>query len=398
MNSTVGTKIRVIRVIARMNIGGAGLHVHALTTGLSSARYDQVLVIGALGPREGSLEGLVTDAGAEMHRLPRLRPEVRPWDDLRALVGLIRLIRRHKPDIVETHTAKAGVIGRLAAMLARRPRPAIVHWYHGHVLTGYFTPVVTAAYRNAERALAHASDRLVCVSKATRDELVSLGIAPRERFEVIRLGLDFDRFTELDPSRVHRVRSELGAGENGTVLAGFVGRLVPIKRVDLLLDAVADARRRVPALRVVIVGDGLLREELEDHARRVGVDDIVRFVGFRHDMEAVVAALDVGVLVSDNEGTPVSLIEAAAGRRCVIATRVGGVPEVVTPESGRLVPPGDVGAIANALCELATDPDLRLQLGSAGRRHVLTGWTVPRLQADVERLYRSVLEERRALS
>ena len=397
MNSTGVAKIRVLRVIARPNIGGAAYQVRALTSGLPSDRYDQVLVTGALGPREESVEGLVTAEGGEPHRLAGLRPEVRPWDDLRALVGLIRLIRRHKPDIVETHTAKAGVLARVAATLALRPRPAIVHWYHGHVLSGYFSPLVTTAYRAAERALAHVSDRLVCVSEANRDELVSLGIASRERFEVIRVGLDVDRFIAPERSRVQRVRGELG-GDDGTVLAGFVGRLVPIKRVDLLLEAVAAARSRAPTLRVAIVGDGPLRDELEAQSRRLGVDDIVRFAGFRHDMAAVVGAMDMGVLVSDTEGTPISLIEAAAGGRCVIATKVGGVPEVVTPESGRLVPAGDPRAIADALSELATHEDVRLQLGTTGREQVLVGWTVPRLLADVQRLYVEVLEERRGVS
>ncbi len=389
---------RVLRVIARMNIGGPAYHVHVLNTRLSAAQYDQTLVMGALGPGEGSLEGLAAGHTGDTLWLPGLRPELRPWDDVRALVGLIRVIRSRSPDIVETHTAKAGVIGRLAAVLARRPRPAIVHWYHGHVLTGYFSPPVTAAYIWIERALARVSDRLVCVSEATREELVGLGIAQRARFEVIRLGLDLDHFVEPEPSRVEVARRELGAAEPGTVLATFAGRLVPIKRIDLLLKAVAEARTVAPALRLAIVGDGPLRAELKAQAQRLGIDEIVRFVGFRHDMDAVVAATDTGVLSSDNEGTPVSLIEAAAGGRCVMATRVGGVPEVVTPETGRLVPAGDVRGMANALSELAADADLRVRLGEAGRRHVLAGWTVPRLLAQVEGLYRNVVGGRRGVS
>ena len=360
-------------------------------------RYDQILATGCLGPGEGSLEHLVSDQGIEVRRIAGLRPELRPWDDLRALVGLVRMIREHSPDIVETHTAKAGVVGRVAAVLARRHRPAIVHWYHGHVLTGYFSAPATLAYRIVERGLARVSDRLVCVSEATKRELVDLGVADGERFEVVRLGLDLHHFVEPDAARVEGARRELGAAEDNTVLACFVGRLVPIKRVDLLLEALAEVRGDVPELRLAVVGDGPLRAELEAQARQRGVEDIVRFAGFRHDMAVVVGAMDIGVLPSDNEGSPISLIEAAAGGRCVIATRVGGVPEVVTPESGRLVPPGDVRALASALSELATDADLRSRLGAAGRRHVLAGWTIPRLLTDVERLYDSVLEERRGV-
>ena len=241
---------------------------------------------------------------------------------MRALLGLIRLIRRLRPDIVETHTAKAGVLGRVAAVLALRPRPAIVHCYHGHVLTGYFSTPVTAVYRTIERVLARVSDRLVCVSEATKDELVGLRVGREGTLpgDPPRPG---PGSASWSPSRRGSRGSAASSAEPNeqSVLAGFVGRLVPIKRVDVLLDAVAEVRARVPALRLAIVGDGPLRGELESQSRRLGLDDIVRFAGYRRDMDAVVGALDIGVLPSDNEGTPVALIEAGAGGRCVTATR-----------------------------------------------------------------------------
>lgn len=383
-----------MRVIARMS-GGAAHQVRVLTDELSGDRFDQLLVTGALGQSEEEFELCNPRAAVGEHRLPGLRPELRPWDDVRALAGLVRLIRRRRPDILETHTAKAGALGRLAALIAGRPRPAIVHWYHGHVLSGYYALPISVAYRTIERGLASFSDRLICVSEATRRDLVGLGIAPHDRFEVIRPGLDLESFRQPSPALVERVRRELGAADPEIVLVGFVGRLVEIKRVDLLLEAFAVSHRARPELRLAIVGDGPLSGRLRDQSRRLGIDAGVCFTGFRHDTGAVVAALDIGVLTSDSEGAPLSLIEAAAGGRCVVATRVGGVPEVVAPDSGRLVPAGDVPAIASAFTELAADPDLRARLGAGGRRQVDPGWSVARLRSDVERLYATVLEERR---
>jgi len=252
---------------------------------------------------------------------------------------------------------------------------------------------VSALYRLIEKLLARFSDRLICVSEATMTDLVNLRIAPRDRFAVIRLGLELHHFLTPDPKEVTKVRGELGAAPS-TVLVTFVGRLVAIKRVDLLLAAVAAVRDSAPFLRLAIVGDGPLRSELEGRARALNVADIVHFSGFRTDIACVIAASNIAALTSDNEGTPVSLIEAGAGARCAVATAVGGVPEVIKPETGRLVPRGDVGAVAAALAELAFDAQLRDQLGAAARQHVLARWSVPRLIREASDLYDGLVRER----
>jgi glycosyltransferase involved in cell wall biosynthesis len=378
-------RIRVLRVIARLNIGGPAYHVAEVMRAMPADRYEQFLAAGALGAGEGSFEHMV---GA-VTRVPGLRPEVRPLHDLRALASLVALVRRLRPDIVETHTAKAGTLGRLAVALAGRPRPAVIHIYHGHVLSGYFGPLATRAYRRVERLLARRTDRIVSVSCATRDDLLSFGVGRPEQHRVIPLGLDLGRFATPDPLAVARVRAELGGA--GGLLALYVGRLVPIKRVDLLLEAVAAA----PRIRLAIVGDGPQRGSLEEQARRLGIADRVCFTGFRHDTELIVAAADVAVLASDNEGTPVSLIEAAAAGRGAVATAVGGVPETVGADAALLVGAGNSGALAAALTRLAEDPKLCVRLGEAARRR--SGrWGVPRLVDDLERLYAEVLEERHA--
>jgi glycosyltransferase involved in cell wall biosynthesis len=294
------------------------------------------------------------------------------------------VVRSFRPQIVHTHTAKAGALGRTAALSSGRPRPLIVHTYHGHVLEGYFGRAVTAGYRGVERGLARFSDRLVGVSQATVDDLVRLRVAPRERFEVIPLGLELDRFLELGPA----------PEASGDVVALYAGRLVPIKRVDLLLRALARARAAGAPLRLVVLGDGELRPALERLAAELGIAASVTFLGYRDDVVPHLAAADLAVLSSANEGTPVALIEAAAAGRPSVGTRVGGVADVVAEGTGRLVASGDEEALAHALTELAGDRELRLRLGAAARDHVRARYSSERLLADVDRLYRELLDAR----
>jgi glycosyltransferase involved in cell wall biosynthesis len=377
-----------------MNVGGPAHHVSLLSGRLDRGRFDSLLLVGAVGPGEASLEALADSYGARRETVPGLGPVVDPKNDVRALRGLIAKMREFRPHIVHTHTAKAGMLGRVAARLALGPRPIVIHTYHGHVLRGYFGRTETAAYRAIEMGLARVSDCLVGVSDATVDDLIELGVAPRERFRVIHLGLDLARFLEVEPSVDHgAVRDELGVASD-EVLAVFVGRLVPIKRVDVLLRAFEHARARDARLRLLVVGDGESRDELERKAADLGIEQVTTFTGFRDDLDVVAAATDIAVLSSDNEGTPVALIEAAAAARPAVATSVGGVPEVVTPESGFLVPPDDPSALGDALVALAADADRRRTMGLAGRRHVRDRYDAGRLVRDVERLYEDLLSAR----
>jgi glycosyltransferase involved in cell wall biosynthesis len=383
--------VKVLRVIARLNMGGPAHHVGLLNAGLDAERYETLLLYGDLGSGEDSLEQEVRARGTAMAHVRGLRPEIRPHDDARALVALVREIRRRRPDLVHTHTAKAGMLGRLAAILAGRPRPVIVHTYHGHVLEGYFGRAKTALYRGLERWLAKRSDALVGVSSATVDDLVRLGVAERSKFRVIPIGLHLNPFLESTPADGAAFRDEAGVRE-GEVLLSFVGRLVPIKRVEVLLRAVSHARELGAPVRLAIVGDGNLRPELEGLAAELGVADHIFFAGYRADMVPVAAASDLAVLSSDNEGTPVSLIEAAAAAKPAVSTAVGGVPDVVTPESGVLTGPGDAEALGAAIARLAKDPDARLQMGERARVHVGGRFSVERLVEDIEALYVELLD------
>lgn len=375
-----------------MNLGGPAHHVSILGGGLPADRYESLLLTGSVKTGEESGEDLAVRRGAAHHSLGALGPEMAPHRDLLALVALIREMRAFRPDIVHTHTAKAGALGRLAA-LSVRPRPVIVHTFHGHVLRGYFGPAVTAIYRFIERSLGRRSDRLIGVSRATVDELVDLNVAPASKFEVIELGLDLSTFAAVDRDRDRGdARATLGV-QSDALVCSWVGRLVPIKRVDVLLEAVALARRNRPDLVLIIAGGGELEDDLRQQADRLGITDAVHFLGYRRDLERIAAASDVAVLSSDNEGTPVSLIEAAASGLPMVSTDVGGVAEIVTSETGLLVPAGDIAAFANALVHLAKDPVHRESLGASARRHVTARWAADRLIADVDDLYRRLLHE-----
>jgi glycosyltransferase involved in cell wall biosynthesis len=269
-----------------------------------------------------------------------------------------------------------------------------VHTYHGHVLEGYFGRRTTAIYRFLERRLATVSDCLIGVSRATVDDLVRLGVADGERFRMIPIGLDLERFRQPDLEAAAALRRECGAGEQD-VLAAFVGRLVPIKRVDLVLRAIAEARRQAAPLRLVVAGDGKRRGELEGLTARLDLRDVVTFLGYVSDSSSVAAAADIAILASDNEGTPVALIEAAAAGRPAVATAVGGVPEVVVPGAGMLAPRGDYDALADALVRFARDAPLRTRMGARAREHVLRKFSIERLLSDVERLYEELFARSR---
>ncbi len=254
------------------------------------------------------------------------------------------------------------------------------------MLTGYFGAAKSGLFRWIERALGRRSDCLIGVSEATVEELVELGVAPREKFRAIPIGLDLDGFLSADRAGGDEFRGELGAAPDD-VLAVFVGRLVPIKRVDVLIEALAKARATGAPIRLAVVGDGELRSELEALAGSLGVAAAVHFTGFRSDLPAIAAASDFAVLSSDNEGTPVALIEASAAGRPSVATDVGGVRDIVTPATGLVVRPGSADDLARALTAMADDPDGRRQMGEAARAHVRARYSAERLVEDITNLY-----------
>jgi glycosyltransferase involved in cell wall biosynthesis len=384
-------RIRVLRVITRLNVGGPALHTTLLTEWLDPERYDSLLAAGVARPDEGDYLALHGGMVDRLVRVPTLSREVHPTADGAALLELVRFMRRTRPHIVHTHTAKAGALGRLAARLTRVP--VVLHTYHGHVFEGYFGPWRTRLFLSVERALARRTDCLLAVSGAVRQDLLALGIGRPEHFRVVPLGLDLDRFLASDAWR-GELRAELGLPLEAP-LVGIVARLVPIKMHEVFLRAAARVSREVPGSQFIVVGSGQRRAELEALAVEHGLSGRVHFLGWRCDLERVYADLDVTVLTSRNEGSPVALIEAMAAGRPVVATRVGGVGDVVEDGvTGHLVPSGDAEAVAAAIVDLLSDPKRRQTMGEAGREQVVPRFAMKRLLADLDGLYRDLLGAR----
>lgn len=381
-------RIRVLRIIARLNVGGPAIQASLLTERLDPARYDTLLVAGSEDEVEGDYLALTKQSIRRLHRLPELGRAIRPGQDVIALRKLVSLIRRTKPDIVHTHTAKAGTLGRLAALLCRVP--VIVHTYHGHVLSGYFPAWKTSAFTAIERGLSRRTARLIAVSPQVRDDLLARGIGSEARFSVMPLGLDLARF--LDRTPPGGLRRELDVPD-GVPLVGIVARLVPIKAHEVFLQAARLLVARRGECRFVIVGDGERRQSLEQQVDELGLRHRTVFLGWRGDLDRILPDLDVVALTSRNEGLPVALIEAMAAGRPVVATRVGGVPDLVTDgTTGLLVPMDDAPAVAAAIDRVLTDPSLGASLGRAGRARVYPALSADRLVDDVDRLYQALLE------
>jgi glycosyltransferase involved in cell wall biosynthesis len=384
--------IRVLRVIARLNMGGPALHVAYLSAGLAERGYQTTLVAGSLARGEDSMAFVAERLGLEVARVENLSREISVFRDLRSVRALARLIRKERPHILHTHTAKAGAVGRLAALLAGDARPPIiVHTFHGHVLRGYFDPLRATAFRLLERWLARHSTALIAVSPQVRDDLVKLGVAPAEKFAVVRLGIELEQRTDTAAVDRAEQRRRLGIPAERFVV-GWIGRMASVKRADDVLLSFKGLRDRGVDACLCMVGDGPDRADLERRAHELGIMRDTLFLGYQADVAPFYAAFDVMVLPSANEGTPVSAIESLAAGRPVVATRVGGVPDVVADgEDGFLVEPGDVEALADRLAELARDPELRARFGAAGRTRVLPRYAVQRLVQDIDGLYRSLL-------
>ncbi|MCC6801520.1 MAG: glycosyltransferase family 4 protein [Anaerolineae bacterium] len=382
--------IRVLRIIARLNVGGPAIHVTLLTEKLAAPDYASTLVCGNIGVGEGDMIYYAHAHGVQPLIMPELGRSLHPVHDLTTIWRLYRLIRRLKPDIVHTHTAKAGFVGRVAAWLAGVP--VIVHTFHGHVFQGYFSPSMTRVFINLERMTARMSDTVITLTEGLRRELAEqYRIAPASHITVLPLGLDLAPFAAA-PRKNGAFRRQYGLPADAPLI-GIVGRLVPVKNHRLFMEAAANVRALRPDARFVIVGDGELRDEIEAQVAALGLTDAVTFTGWMQDVAPVYTDLDVNVISSLNEGTPVSVIEALAAGCPVVATAVGGLPDLLDGGAlGALVPSGDADALAAALLTaLDHQPD-----GTQARRLVLDRYGIDRLVHDLDSLYRELLAKKRS--
>jgi glycosyltransferase involved in cell wall biosynthesis len=385
--------IRITRVIARLNIGGPAVHIANLMAGLDPDRFESRLVIGQPGPGEGDMGYLVPADAVHLTVIPELGRSLSPVRDLRTLFRLVAILRRQRPHIVETHTAKAGFVGRLAAWLAGVP--IVLHVFHGHVFYGYFGPLQTRTFIHIERALARLTDRVITISPAQRHDIVHVyHIAPPQKVLVVPLGLELGPLVAARQKDDGRFRAGLGIPAD-VPLVGYVGRLAAVKNPSLWVGVACRVLQRVPQARFVLVGDGELRPDVERQIADLGLAGRVILAGWQRDMPSVYAALDVLTLTSLNEGTSVTAIEALAAGVPVVATAVGGMADVVADgRTGLLAPSGDVTALSAAVAGLLQAPERGWSLAQAGQRDVTARFGIERLVRDMESLYVALLEEK----
>jgi len=385
--------IKIVRIIARLNIGGPAINAVLLTEGLDKDKFITCLVAGKIDPSEGDMSYLAKEKNIDFILINELCRNINIIKDLKAFWKIYKIIKKEKPDIVHTHTAKAGTLGRLAAFLARVP--IRVHTFHGHVFDGYFNSIATRVFVGVEKALGRITTRVITVSNSVANDVsMRYNIVPKEKVAVILLGFDLDRFLTAD-SRKGRLKQELDLA-NDCFLVGIVGRLVPIKNHKMFFDAIKILVANGIKVKALIVGDGQLRRELESYTEQIKIKNNILFLGWRKDLENIYPDLDVVCLTSLNEGTPVSLIEAMACGKPVVATNVGGVKDVVDEgKSGFLAPPGDVNCFADLLSGLLKNDAKRSAMGVYGRNSVMAKFTKERLVKDTKGLYENLLKERK---
>ncbi len=390
-------QIRVLRIITRLNIGGPAIQAISLSRRLPSKGFPTTLVHGRLGPGEGDMQTLLCTDGLGAVLMPALRRDVDPLSDLRAFWQMLKLLRQLRPNIVHTHMAKAGAIGRQATIaynaLWARDRPAkLVHTYHGHVLEGYFSVPKTAVFLTAERLLARRTDALVAVSRRIRDELLdTYRIGQADRFQVVPLGFDLSSLASIDDAARRQAREELELPPHAKIIT-WVGRLTAIKQPEIYLQAAELIAQRFPQAIFLVVGDGELRSQAESTAHRMQIASRVRFLGWRGDLARIYGAADLLMLTSRNEGTPVALIEAMAAGLPSVSPDVGGIRDVVTdPGLGIVVQNGTPESLSAEACALLASPDRCRQIGESARRSAVGRYGFARLATDITALYRDLL-------
>ena len=388
---------RVARVITRLNIGGPSIQAIDLSRELASSGFDTCLLHGRLADGEGDMTRLLPLGDTRTVYIADLVRPISPLHDLRAFWRIYQAFREWRPDIVHTPMAKAGSLGRLAALAYNATRGAgrrarLIHTYHGHVFEGYFGSPSTRLFLFVERWLARRTDALIAISPQVRKDLLeTYGVAREAQLRLIPLGFNLNRLLAVSAADRDRARASFDLAGDAIVVT-TVGRLTAIKQHMLFLDMAARLAARSDRFVFLIVGDGELRTALEARVRGLGLETRVRFLGWRGDLETVYGATDVFVLTSRNEGTPVALIEAMAAGVASVSTDVGGVRDVVTgPELGSLVPFGDAAALAGAVADLAEAPARRAAVGLAGRASVRDRFHATRLIEDITGLYWQLL-------
>ena len=404
--------MKIVRIIARLNVGGPARHVVWLIKELNNTEFDSVLIAGTVPEGEENMEYFAGENSVKPIFIEEMSREL-SLHDIVSLWKIYRLICHEKPDIIHTHTAKAGTVGRIAGFVYRWlnwKNVRIVHTFHGHVFHSYYGTFKSRVFLFIEKLLARfATDKIIVITSQQFEEIYkTFGVGKKEQFELIPLGIDLAQFSKARKNR-GILRREIGANDD-EILIGFVGRFTEVKNIPLFLESAKIYNEQKtsdsPMLKFILIGDGHLRPGLEKTTRESDIKDIVKFLGNRDDAEIFYGGLDLVALTSLNEGTPLSLIEAMASGKAVVATAVGGVPDLLGEvlekqehfavcERGLAVSSQDSEGFYKALMYLAGDEKLRLKLGENGKKFVSGKFAKDRLVADIANLYRDLIKSRK---
>ena len=376
----MASQVKVMQIIARMNVGGPAVIVAELMRGLDKSAFEQILVTGFCDENEADyLDTVAKDIKAT--RIAGLGRSVSLIADLKAFFGLVSLIRKYRPDVIHTHTAKAGVLGRLASLLAGRGAVR-VHTFHGHLLHGYFNSVVTKVVILIEKFFAARTSVLIAIGSKVKDELISAGIGRSDKYRVFFPGLP-------TPKIISKADAQTALGiSSQTLYITFVGRLTQIKRPDRLLDVANECKTRGLDVHFLIAGEGELFESCKERAKRENLN--LTFFGWRSDIDQIFAASDIAILTSDNEGIPLTLIQAAQASLPIVATNVGSISDIVISESTGYLTAKNASDMADAIEKLARDAQLRKMMGEAGKARATQYFSLERMLEDHTDLYRSL--------
>jgi glycosyltransferase involved in cell wall biosynthesis len=385
------SRLRVARIITRLNVGGPAYQAVILNHLLPKRDdgYESLLIYGEISEGESSFESLLSQFSGNSVKCPHLQREISLMNDFRAFRSIEKILRDFKPDIVHTHTAKAGLLGRLAAI--RTKTPVILHTYHGHVLDGYFSKMKERFILGLERYMAKRSSRLITISPKLADDLsYKFQIAPREKFSVIELGLPLERFLSLPPRGVFR--KKFGIADD-TIVLGSLGRLVPIKNFARMIDVFYKLKERPLKQKMVLLigGTGPLEQDLRQQTRMLELEKDVLFAGLVEDLPAYYSDIDLAVMTSDNEGTPAFLLEAQAAGKMVVAPNVGGISDILCPQAGKLVAGNSVDEYVSAIESILSRWDDYAREAQAVRTGVVQRFSPQRLADDIDGLYRQLI-------
>lgn len=392
-------KIKVAHVITRFDKGGSAENTFLTVRGLDKKKYDVLLIKGLSQEsrmseqEETAVEMNLSDAeknGVRIINLSSLVRNIAPVQDIRALFALMSIFKKEKPRIVHTHTSKAGILGRWAAFFAKVP--IMVHTPHGHVFWGYFNKWITAVFVFLERLTARITDRIITLTEQEKKDHLQFAIAPEGKFSVIHSGVDLSKFSGAT-AHASEMKNKLGIPEE-TFVVGTVGRLTPVKGHKYLFEAAVKVVRQRPDILFVFLGDGELLTELTDMSSSLGIKDHVKFLGWRLDVADVMATFDIFVLPSLNEGMGKVLVEAMAMRKPIIASNVGGIPDLVNHGlNGLLFPPADADAMADAIVTLHGEPSKAKRMAEKGKV-IAAGYRADAMIQKIDRLYDEILKLR----